>query len=286
MPVDLDAAKRFAYANARLLDRHRLAVLAHGASVEPVLQALQAYRNEDGGFGHALEPDVRAPDSEPASTLHALEVICEIGAFGDPMVAAAAAWIGAIANDDGGVPFVLPSAAPYPRAPWMEPSPAGSHLTFVLAARLHEAGATDPWLSRGTEWCWAKLESGDELTGYWVKFSLEFLDHVPEGSRAEAAVERLRPHLSPDGSVPVPGGVENERITPLVLSPRPGLRSRVLFPDDLIAAELDELERGQEKDGGWEFEFLHWSPAQSVEWRGIVTVGALATLAAHGRLRL
>jgi hypothetical protein len=286
MSVDLDAAQRFVHANARLLDRHRLAVLARCAPVEPVLRALQAYRNEDGGFGHALEPDVRAPDSEPASTLQALEILAQIGRLADPMVAAAAAWIGAIAGDDGGVPFVLPSAASYPRAPWMQPGPGGSHLTLVLAARLHEAGSSDPWLGRATEWCWRRLERGDDLTGYWVKFSIDFLDHVPDGPRAEAALERLRPRLGPDGSVPVPGGVEDERITPLDLSPRPGLRSRRLFADDLIEAELDGLERGQLEDGGWEFAFLHWSPGQTVEWRGIVTLESLATLAAHGRLRL
>src|SRR5437588_499975 len=74
MPVDVDSAERFMLATARLLDRHRLAVVLHGAPVTPVLDALRAYRNPDGGFGHALEPDVRAPESEPAATLHALEV--------------------------------------------------------------------------------------------------------------------------------------------------------------------------------------------------------------------
>ncbi|MGQ0668356.1 MAG: hypothetical protein ACT4PO_01550, partial [Actinomycetota bacterium] len=74
-PVGIDAAERFVVSNARLLDRHRLAVLLHGAPVEPVLDALRAYRNSDGGFGHALEPDIRAPTSEPSSTLHALRVL-------------------------------------------------------------------------------------------------------------------------------------------------------------------------------------------------------------------
>ena len=101
MPIDLDAAERFVFANARVLDRHRLAAFLHGASVTPVVQSLRAYRNPDGGFGHALEPDVRAPESEPAATLHALEVLAEIGRLDDPMVADAAAWIGRIADADG-----------------------------------------------------------------------------------------------------------------------------------------------------------------------------------------
>jgi hypothetical protein len=286
VPVDLDAAERFVLANARLLDRHRLAVLLHGASPAPVVRTLHAYRNPDGGFGHALEPDVRAPESEPASTLHALEVLAEIGTLEDPMVADAAAWIGTIADVDGGVPFVLPTAAAHPHAPWMVPSAGGSHLTFALAARLWEVGLSEPWLTRATGWCWAMLERADELSGYWVKFSLDFLDNVPDQARAEVAIERLRPRLGEDGSLRVPGGTESERLSPLALSGRPGQRSRALFSDAQIEADLDLLERGQQDDGGWTFDWLHWSPGQSVEWRGMMTLRALATLAAHERIRL
>src|ERR1700704_5069043 len=108
MPIDIDSAEQFVRANARLLERHRLAVLLHGGAVSPVIAALRAYRNPDGGFGHALEPDVRAPESEPAATLHALEVLASVGALDDPMVGDAAAWVGTIAGPDGALPFVLP----------------------------------------------------------------------------------------------------------------------------------------------------------------------------------
>ncbi|TML56697.1 MAG: hypothetical protein E6G18_16260 [Actinobacteria bacterium] len=285
MPVDVGAAERFVFANARVLERHRLAVLLSGGEVAPVLEALRAYRNPDGGFGHALEPDVRAPESEPASTLSALEVLAEVGALDDPMVEGAGAWIGTIADRDGGMPFVLPSAAAHPHAPWMVPSDGGSFLTFAIAARLWEAGSSEPWLDRATDWCWSKLESSDELSAYWLKFSLDFLDHVPDQARASATIERLRSQLGRDGSIPVPGGTENERLTPLALSPRPDSRSRALFTDDQVDIDIDLLERGQQVDGGWTFDWLAWSPGQSIEWRGILTVRALATVAGHGRLR-
>jgi hypothetical protein len=285
VPVDVDAAERFVFANARVLERHRLAVLLRGRAVAHVLEALRAYRNPDGGFGHALEPDVRAPESEPAATLSALEVLAEVGALDDPMVEGAAAWIGTIADRDGGMPFVLPSAAAHPHAPWMVPSDGGSFLTFAIAAKLWEAGSSEPWLDRATDWCWSRLESSNELSAYWLKFSLDFLDHVPDQARARSAIERLRSQLGTDGSIPVPGGTENERLTPLVLSPRPDSRSRALFTDDQIDTDLDLLECEQQVDGGWTFDWLAWSPGQSVEWRGILTVRALATLAAHRRLR-
>jgi hypothetical protein len=68
------------------------------------------------------------------------------------------------------------------------------------------------------------------------------------------------------------------------MSPRPGAPSRALFSEAQISAELDRLEQEQLEDGGWDFDFLHWSPGQTVEWRGIVTLGALRTLRLHGRL--
>ena len=286
MTIDLAVGEQFMLANARLLDRRRLAVLLHGAPVAPVLDALRAYRNPDGGFGHALEPDVRAPESEPAATLHALEVLVGNGAFNDPMVGDAAAWLASIADPDGGVPLVLPTAEAYPHAPWMVPADGGSQLTFAIAGALWEAGSGEPWLGRGTEWCWAKLQRPDELSAYLIKFSLGFLDRVPDQARASVAIERLRPQIDADGSIPVPGGTESERLTPLALSPRPGARSRALFTDEQIQADLDLLERGQQDDGGWMFDWLGWSSGQSVEWRGIVTLQALATLGAHGRIQL
>ena len=283
MPADLAAAERFILANARLLDRHRVAVLLHDAPVAPVLDALRAYRNPDGGFGHALEPDVRAPGSEPSATLHALRVLAEVEALDDPMVGAAGAWLGTIAEPDGGVPFLLPTAAEHPLAPFLSPSPGSSFLTFALAGALWNAGSSEPWLARATDWCWAELENAAELHAYGVKCALEFLDAVPDERRAHDAIDRLRPKLEADGSIRVSGGTEDERLTPLILSERPGLRSRALFADTQIEADLDRLEQSQQDDGGWTFDWLDWSPGQAVESRGAVTVQALATLRAHGR---
>jgi hypothetical protein len=119
-----------------------------------------------------------------------------------------------------------------------------------------------------------------------VRFALEFLDHVPDEQRAEAAIDRLRALLGGDGSLPVPGGLEGERLTPLELSPRPGLRSRRLFTNRQIEADLDVLECRQRSDGGWTMSFLEWSPGQGIEWRGMMTLQAVGTLAAHRRIRL
>src|ERR1700712_4932256 len=269
MSIDLTAAETFVLANARVLERHRLAAL-HGGDTAPVLAALAAYRNPDGGFGHALEPDVRAPESEPVGTFAALEVLEEGGALDDEMVAPAAAWVGSIAAADGGLPFVLPTLERAPHAPWMVPVEGGSQMTYAIAALLHEAGSDEPWLQRGTEWCWRQLEQPRELGPIAAKFALAFLDAVPDEARAGKVIESLRPMLDDDGTMPVPEGTDDERLMPLALSPHPGARSRALFTDAQIDADLDRLEGDQQEDGGWMFDWLAWSPGQTVEWRGIL----------------
>jgi len=286
--VDIEAARRFIYDDARLLERHRLAALFDDAPSGRVLDALCPYRNDDGGWGHALEPDQRAPGSQVSAALSALEVLAELGTAADPavtpLVTETADWLASVALPDGRVPHVLPSGVGYPAAPWMsEPSENGL-LTYAIAGHLWELGVNHPWLDTATAWCWGQVEGEALEGGYTVEFALHFLDAVPEPDRAAAAIERVRPLLGKDGTIPVEGGQDDERLMPLHLSTRPGALSRALFTSGQISAELDRLEQEQLDDGGWDFDFLHWSPGQIVEWRGIVTLGALQTLRRHGRL--
>jgi len=59
-----------------------------------VLAALVPYQNHDGGFGHALEPDLRAPASSVIATVTALAVLRQIGADEDtPGLPAALAYL-------------------------------------------------------------------------------------------------------------------------------------------------------------------------------------------------
>ncbi len=67
----LTAARGFLAGNARLLDRRRSELFFEGGDAAPVLAALGAHRNADGGFGHGLDPDLRSPASQPAAAWHA-----------------------------------------------------------------------------------------------------------------------------------------------------------------------------------------------------------------------
>jgi hypothetical protein len=277
MTVDLNAAKTFLYSHARVLERRRFEHLFDGAPKEPVLNALRAYRNDDGGFGHAVEPDMRAPISQPVGIHTVMEILHEIGVHDDPMIRPAADWLQTVTREDGGILFVLPTDAPH--APWWQHSDASSHTqTAANAAALHALGVTHPWLDRADEFLFARIAeidmaSEDIGVGYDLLFSVHFLDAHPDDARAQAALDAL-------GPIPT-AEYESERPSALDLSPAPGSRSRARFD---VERDLDALEQAQDDDGGWHVPWGDWNPAATLEWRGVATVNALKTLRANGRL--
>ena len=187
MPIDYSAAENFIWSAARLVDRHRYSMLFADGPAERVVQALRGYRNPDGGFGHALEPDLRCAASQPAPTLYGLEILNEAGAADSVLARDARGWIAKVAEPDGGIPSVLPGFEQYPHASWFQPEP-GSVLTLALAASVHAGGVTDDaWLDRATNWCWRSIETAEQPGGYWLKFACAFLDAVPDEQRARAA---------------------------------------------------------------------------------------------------
>jgi len=283
MPINRTSAENFIWSAARLVDRHRYALLFADGPAEAVTDALRGYRNPDGGFGHGLEPDLRGPHSQPSPTLYALEILGEAGASDGEMARGAREWIATIAEPDGGISSVLPGYEDYPHAPWYQPQP-GSILTFALAAVLYAGGASDDeWLSHATDWCWHSIETTEAPGGYWLKYALAFLDAVPDDRRARAALESLAERVDITAIAPV-GGTEGEALRPLDLSPHPGNRSRGLIGEDRIEAHLHAVESEQQEDGGWMFDWLAWSPAQTNDWRGHVTIRALTWLRDNGRL--
>ena len=274
--TDTLAARRFVTLHARLIDRRRM-------DGDPALirSALAAYRNPDGGFGY-LEPDLPDPASQPITALAALEVLHEIGAApDDPLMVDVAGWLETVTHTDGGLDFVLPyDADAIPHAPWMTPPAertSSLHMTAAVAAAAHRAG-----MGAGPGRTW--LDHLDPRPGYEWKYVIDFLDAVADRERAAPVLDTVATTLAGRESIPVAGGTEGEVITALTAAPTPGHLGRTLFDRAAIERQLDELERGQQDDGGWTFDWLHWDDAVAWAWRGKLTVDALRTLATNGRL--
>lgn len=70
--------QKWIYRNARPLDLARWQYHFEQGKKEAVIDALSAYQNPDGGFGHALEADAWNPNSAPIQVFNAIELLNEI----------------------------------------------------------------------------------------------------------------------------------------------------------------------------------------------------------------
>jgi hypothetical protein len=293
MSDQLDAARGFLAGHGRLLDRRRFELFFAGGDAEPVLAALRAYRNADGGFGHGLEPDLRAAESQPAAAWHAFEVFADVAPVVAPEAAELCDWLDTIALPDGGLPFALPIEDASGSAPfWAQADPRAFSLqiTAIVAAYAHRVAVHDPavaghpWLARATDCCLAAIEALEAAPeAYVLAFAVQFLDAVHD--RHEAAPEllaRLGEYVPEDGRLRVVGGLPDEALWPLDLAPEPGRPARTLLDEAVVAADLERLAAEQEEDGGWTVDFQSYSPAAALEWRGYATVRALSVLRRNG----
>lgn len=143
--------------NARILDRQRFEALVNDSDVARygIIQGLDAYRNTDGGYGWGLEPDLRAPESQPAAAQHMLEAVADAAPLTSGHTVALFDWLESVTLPDGGLPFALPISDPVACAPfWAQANPEESSLqiTAAVATQAHRAARTDvsledhPWL--------------------------------------------------------------------------------------------------------------------------------------------
>ncbi len=282
---DMDAARAFLVSNARVLDRRRYERLFEGGPAEPVRDAIAAYRNDDGGFGHALEPDGRTPASQPIAIELALRTMNETDVWDADLVAGACDWLERNAPAAGGVTGVHPSIADWPHAPWLEPdagSPPSLITTGLISGLLHARAAQHPWLDRATTLMWERIAELADPGPYQLHGVVAFLEHVPDRERALAAWSDVEPLIREVVTLDpaAPGEVHG----PLAFAPEPDSLARRMFDGATIEAHLDHLAGAQLEDGGWTFNWLAWSPVAERDWRGSVTVDALRMLRANGRL--
>ncbi len=293
MTVDLAAAADFVAGSARVLDRRRFDVLFDGGSVEPLLAAVDGYRNADGGYGWGLEPDLRSRTSQPGGALHAFEAFADAAPATTPRAVELCEWLAEVTLPDGGLPFALPVPDPAACAPFWasaDSSRSSLQITAIVATAAYRVAAVDPavaahpWLARATEYCLATLDAMDTAPhAMELAFAVRWLDAAAVRSPGAANLfDRIRSWVPTDGVLHVDGGADDEFMRPLDFAPSPGGPARSLLADGVVEAELERLAAAQQPDGGWAVDFDSYSPAATLEWRGYRTVEALQLLRDNG----
>jgi hypothetical protein len=282
-----DDARRFLYAEGRLLERRIFGVLFEQAEPGGAIDAVRGYRNPDGGFGHGLEPDKRVPDSQPLDVEAALYAMDAAGRVDPGLAAGACEFLRGLGP---GVGCLTESYREYPRAPhWTDWALAPDlNPTAGIVSMLWKWSIDHPWREAATSFCWEQIGSGWPADAHSFGEMLSFLAWVGDRERADAVAAAIRS----DAGATL-GGLSTFRldpsapgygVTPLHFAPAPDGPWIGLFEPAVIDAHLDDLAAAQRDDGGWPISWETIGPAAESDCRGAETLRALRTLRAFGRL--
>ena len=296
-----ERARVFLFEEARPLERSRYAYHFGHGDAHAVCAELAAFQNDDGGFGHALEPDVRLPGSSVIATTVGLQVLREVGAGEHSQLVQGAMryLIDTYDEEHECWPQIPPETNDAPHAPWMtyQDDPEGwrkllanpraeiigylcEHAGLVpsdLRERLVAAAVTHLEANAGSLemhelYCYLRLVDAESLHGEARDTMLPLLTQ---------AVDRV--------VVREPAKWTGYCARPLDLVSSPDSPFAAML-GAAIDANLDYLIEQQQNDGAWPLTWSWaadypeaWAQAER-DWKGVRVVRNLRVLRSFGRL--
>jgi hypothetical protein len=296
--VNRENAVNYLKQHGRPLEQALYAYHFEGGSVQAVIDELARFQNSDGGFGHALEADLRLDNSSVIATTVAMQRLGEIHAPHDHLVVKAACQYlrDTYEPERANWPIIPPNVDDAPHAPWWE---YGGELSRSLAnPRAEILGYLYEYPDQFDETMRAQvteslmshfLSGSDEIEMNEVHCYVRLCEtpELPTDLKSQI-VEKLKRVV--DRAV----ARDPQEWHSYVLQPL----SVVSHPDSPFAAQLTRevdtnlnfVIENQAKDGSWG---PNWSwfglypdvwPIAERDWRSILTLNTLCTLAAFGRL--
>lgn len=296
-PDRFASAASFLKEQGRPLDQALLAFHFENGSPDAVLAALDLYQNTDGGFGHALEPDVRLEDSSVIATTMGLQVLRKADTNAShPLVGGAVAYLlEQLDHSTLAWTLVPPNVNDAPHAPWWNPADAPTGFTANPGAEI--VGHFHHWaplvpidlLTQLTDAAMSHLRSLKSMPMHdlFCYEAMRKTEAVPPELRAEM-LRLARPSVTEVVETD-PAKWTTYCTRPLQVADLPDSP----YYDSLhgaVAANLDYLIDTQQPDGAWA---PHWSWGQDGgeaweqskrDWQGAIIVDNLKALHAFARL--
>lgn len=262
-----ERARTFLYRNARPLDLARFQYHFENGSREAVLNALSCYQNEDGGCGHAVEPDCWNPHSTPLHTNTAGNILQEIGweDAGHPLIQGMLKYYGSGQDFDGGHwALTVPSNNGYPHAPWWHAeSESSCHTDYNGTAQI--AGFIVRYAEPGSDLyelgirivkeaveALASTELADMHTCACYVHMLEHIDRAGAADRIPYALLKDRLHKSVKKLI----GEDQAQWEGYGCKPSQFMNSRdsefYLENKEMAEAECGFIQSAQREDGSWD----------------------------------
>lgn len=295
-----EASRKFIETTARPLEIARFRYVFTGGSVEAVFDALRRYQNSDGGFGHALEPDLRAPESSALSTSVAFQILRSTRTKPDQaFIALGIKYFLQTLNKTEGHWRIIPELAEgSPHAPWWNQTARGSEFdrfslnpSAEILGYLYDYQELIPAgiLSFLSDLVLSHLSDLNEIEMHELLCCMRLLqtETLPEGIYGP-----LKQKLT--GIIPRTVACDPEQwsgysLRPLqvVDDPKSPFKSML---EDAVATNLDYEISAQNRDGSWTPTWTwggaypdDWKIAQR-EWSGIITLDKLLQLKIFDRI--
>jgi hypothetical protein len=273
----IEKARQFFEHHGRDIDRIRFDYHFGSASQEALLETLGRYQNPDGGFGHGLEVDIKAPDSNPFATELALLICIQADVpVSHPLLTRTVEYLEQSQFEDGSWRF-SEGIYQHELAPWFQGWEFPNlNPACTLAGLLTGLGLGSERLHERVARLFQRLARPEDLLGdeyYGVRpYAYYFL---PEHERPQRELyisgvlwwlmRQHAEHKLADAS----------HFFDYVRGPRTYTGRNL--PAQVVSEQLDRLGAEQAEDGGW--------PTPYDEgWRGPFTVQSLLVLKEFNRL--
>ncbi|HEY32161.1 MAG TPA: hypothetical protein G4O10_03535 [Dehalococcoidia bacterium] len=285
-------ARDFIFTHARLLERRLYQVHFNGESPDCIGQIVRAYQNSDGGLGHALEPDVRCPESQPIFVNIGLAALAEAKYRDAQLAKSLCNYLQSVSDNNGLVPFFSEIALQSPiAAHWMEPTTTpgfnpigvpGFNPTAEICGYLHYQGVQHDWLSLATDTCCNMILNDPTSEAHYLFCASRLVEYLADRKVAMNILDVIASLLPESQFFISAAPVNTYGLTPLHFAPEPDSIFRPLFTKEQIDGHLEDLVSKQEADGGWPISWEAPGPASVLEWRGRWTLDAICRLVAYG----
>ncbi len=293
-------AKAVAFLNqqARPLEQTLYAYHFQNGSAEAVLSALFLFQNPDGGFGKALEADLRVESSSVIATSVAFQKFRETGTpASHPMVQSASRYLLATLDPQQDLwPIIPPNVDDAPHAPWWEynsdlslysVNPRAELVGYLFDyPELFPANLRARLLDTVANHLLAQPDAM-EMHDLMCYLRLSETLTLPENIRA-SLIEKLRKIVA-QAVHRDPASWGNYGLTPLSVVNIPASPFADLFEKELDV-NLDYEITKQPEEGywspTWSWEFVSaeaWGQARQ-EWCGVITLNNLLLFKKFGRL--
>ncbi|MBB4825166.1 hypothetical protein HNO89_002395 [Sporosarcina luteola] len=285
-------AVKFLKEEARPLEKALFELDFEDGSPEAVLRELQAFQNEDGGFGNGLEPDFQCPASSALATTIGLQHLAHIGADDSNIVVQRAIHYVLQTFDEErmGWEIVPPEVDTAPRAIWWNYGgdwPWGNPSAEMIGLLYHfKTLVPSEFLDNVTAFA---IDYVNQLTAsdhHEIQCLVKLMKELPknEASKIGGKVNELL--LANITTSPAEWG--GYCLLPLQVASSPSSPFVSLF-EESIPANIDHLLSTQDEDGSWKPAWA-WGQFEDdfqkakIEWSGILTLDNLRILHAFGIL--